>query len=105
MKARRFTQITLQTDEAFVIRRTAGSVQALCAECGSIMPMVTPEEGSILFGIAVRSIYRGLEAGELHFQETSSGPVVVCLDSLRKLASPQSEISIHKSKNKKEIQK
>ena len=87
MKARRITEITMQTDEAFVIRRSAGSVQAMCAHCGSGAPMITPEEAAVLFKVAVRVIYREVESGQLHFQETPAGSVVVCLDSLRKIAS------------------
>jgi hypothetical protein len=85
VKARRVTEITVQTDEAFIIRRRAGSVQVCCAHCGSGVPMVTPEEAAALFRVGVRAIYREIEAGQLHFQETPGGSVVVCLDSLQKI--------------------
>ena len=84
MKARRIAEITIETEEALVIRRASGSVPAVCAQCGHEVSMLTPEEAAILFRIAVRSIYREIEAGQIHFQETATGSVVVCLDSLRK---------------------
>jgi hypothetical protein len=104
VKARRVTQITTQTDEAFVIRQSAGSVQPLCARCGSVVPMLPPEEAAVLFGVPVRAIYREIEAGQLHFQEMSTS-VVVCLDSLRRIASmlPSNSSTQTKLKNNKEI--
>ena len=116
MKARRIAEITIETDEALVIRRASGSVRAICAQCGHEVPMLTPEEAAILFHFAVRSIYRDIEAGQLHFQETATGSVVVCLDSLRKAvpqfasrafsssASSSNASSQIKNKNHKEIQ-
>lgn len=87
MKARRVTEITVQTEEAFVLRRSSGSPHASCAQCRTPAPMVTAEEAAVLFGVALRSIYREIEAGELHFEETAAGSVLVCLRSLRQTAS------------------
>jgi hypothetical protein len=103
VKARRVTEITMQTDEAFAIRRRAGSVTAVCAQCGSGMPMLVPEEAAVLFGVAVRAVYRELETGRLHFQETSTGSVLVFLDSLRKIASGFLRNSSSQINNNKEI--
>lgn len=104
MKARRITEITVQTDEAFVIRRPAGSPHATCVQCGSSAPMVTPEEAAVLFTVAVRVIYREIEAGQVHFEETPAGSVAVCLDSLQKIAPLLRRNSSSKIKNEKEIQ-
>ena len=101
MKAKRVTEITMQTDEAIVIRRSAGSPQVMCTQCGSVVPMVTPDEAAVLFRIAIREIYREIEAGQLHFQETAAGSVLVCLDSLRKIASLLPGESSLEIKNKK----
>ena len=105
MKARRVTEITVQTEEAFVLRRSSGSPHASCAQCGTPSPMVTAEEAAVLFGVAVRSIYREIEAGELHFEETAAGSVLVCLHSLRQTASLRpSDTSPQTKKTIKEIQ-
>jgi hypothetical protein len=103
VKARRITEISVQTDEAFIIHRRAGSTQASCAQCGPSAPMVTPEEGAILFEIPVRAIYREIEGGQLHFQETPAGSVVVCLDSLQKIVPLLSSNSNSQTQNNKEI--
>jgi ethanolamine utilization microcompartment shell protein EutL len=88
MKERRVTEITMQTDESFLIRRSRDSVPVRCAQCGSTVPMVSAEEAAMLSRVSVRLIYREIEAGQVHFQETSAGSVMVCLDSLRK-SGPQ----------------
>jgi hypothetical protein len=104
MKAKRTTEITVQTDEAFVIRRGVGSAHLNCEQCGAGAPMVAPEEAAALMGVAVRAIYREVEAGRLHFQDSSFGSVVVCLGSLRDIASSLSGNSSTQIKNQKEIQ-
>lgn len=105
VKARRITEITVQTEEAFVLHRSSGSPHASCAQCGTAAPMVTPEEAAVVFGVAVRTIYREIEAGELHFEETAAGSVLVCLHSLRQTASLGSpDTSPQTKKTTKEIQ-
>lgn len=107
MKARRITEITTQTDEAFVIRRRAGTVQAVCPQCGPDVPMITPEEAALLFRVSVRVIYRAVDAGQVHFQETPAGSVEVCLGSLQQivpLLSKGSSSQIKNTKDNKEIQ-
>jgi hypothetical protein len=104
MKAKRTTEITVQTDEAFVIRRGAGSPQLNCERCGAGVPMIAPEEAAVLMGVAVRAIYREVEAGRLHFQDSAFGSVVVCLGSLREMAARLSGNSNTQIKNQKEIQ-
>lgn len=103
MKARRITEITTQTDEAFIIRRRAGSAQAFCAQCGADTPMITPEEAAVLFRVAVRLIYRAVETGQLHFQENAAGSLVVCLGTLQKAAPSLSLSSSSQIQNNKEI--
>jgi hypothetical protein len=65
--------------------------------------MITPEEAAALFQVAVRVIYRTLETGQLHFQETPAGSVAVCLESLQKIASSLSSNSHSQTQNNKEI--
>jgi len=104
VKARRVTEITIQTDEAFVVRRSKDSVATMCSQCAVAGPMVTPDEAAAVFRIPVRLIYRAIEAGQLHFQEASTGPVMVCLESLRKVVPLLTRISRSQIKNNKEIE-
>lgn len=43
--------------------------------------MVTPEEAAVLACVSPRTIYRGVEAGRIHFMETPEGLLLICLNS------------------------
>lgn len=81
MKIRKVTAISVQTDEAFVVRRITSS-SPVCTHKGKPDNMVSPDEAAVLFHLPVRVIYRLIEAGQLHFEETPAGSVSVCLESL-----------------------
>jgi len=93
VKSRRITEITLETNEIFTVRQQANSVRIHCPECGSQSAMFTPCEASALFGFEIRAICREIDAGRLHFLETESGSVLICIDSLQKAASLSSSNS------------
>ena len=48
--------------------------------------MVTPEEAMALAGENAREIYRWVEAGWVHYTEMPEGSLLVCPDSILKLA-------------------
>ena len=79
---RKKTEIVVELNEVFVIRRRQTMSLAWCAECGDQVQMLTPEEAAANDGISSRAIYRWIEAGEIHFTETADGRVLVCLNSL-----------------------
>jgi predicted site-specific integrase-resolvase len=53
--------------------------------------MITLDEALVLAGVTSRIVHRWAEAGRIHYLETPSGCLLVCLDSLSKLALEQSE--------------
>jgi hypothetical protein len=100
VKPRRVTEITLETDEIFTIRQSAGSKLIHCPQCDSASVMVTPEQAAILFRVGLRDLCREIEAGRLHFQESPSGLLLICLDSLRNsalLGSANSNLQINQT--------
>jgi hypothetical protein len=48
--------------------------------------MVSLDQAFALFHFGTRAICREIETGRLHFQETDSGSLLICLDSLQKVA-------------------
>jgi len=44
--------------------------------------MITPEEAAALCEVSTRTIYRWLESGAIHFSETASEGLLICLSSL-----------------------
>lgn len=71
-----------------------------CADCAGTVNWMRPGEAAIVTGISSREIYRLVEAGQIHFQETVTGCPQVCCNSLtetpataRAEARPQAEPS------------
>ena len=77
----RRTEITIETSRRVIVRHRHSSRQGWCEECLSEVRMLTPEEAATLLNVSSRSIYRGIEAGSIHFSE-SSGTMFVCAQSL-----------------------
>jgi len=44
--------------------------------------MIAPEQATVLARVPLRTIYRWIENGLIHYRETTNGSVVVCLKSL-----------------------
>ena len=80
MKRRR-TEITVET--SLLVWRRAGQRALLsCATCASPTPLIAPDEAAALAGTSTRTIYRWVEAEQLHFTETPDGRLLVCPNSL-----------------------
>lgn len=44
--------------------------------------MLSADEAAVITGVSPRIIYRWIEAGEIHFIETSDSSILICLNSL-----------------------
>jgi hypothetical protein len=82
----RRTEVTVETDEITIIRRSQGVVATTCPQCAGTVAMITPEQAAIVASTNIRAIYRGLEAGWVHYAETPGGALMVCPASILKLA-------------------
>ncbi|HVG17903.1 MAG TPA: sigma-70 family RNA polymerase sigma factor [Blastocatellia bacterium] len=76
------TEIIIETDRVFVIRRPASVILIWCGACNQTSKMATPEDVAAMAGVSLRAIYRAVEAGRVHFNEMAEGPLLVCLNSL-----------------------
>lgn len=65
-----------------MIKRLGCSVRALCPQCAPEADTLTPEEAMVLFSLSWREIVRMVDAGLVHFTETSDGVLFICIDSL-----------------------
>ena len=83
MRRRKRTEITFETEQVWVIRRSGQPVLAWCPACVRQVRMVRPEEAAVLVDLSPRAIYRRVEDGQLHFTETPEGQLWICLNSLR----------------------
>lgn len=81
MGRRRRMEITVETRQ-MVIRRRTNHAPVWCTECSSPVQSVTPEVAAALAGVSTRTIYRRVEAEQLHFIETAEQSPLICLNSL-----------------------
>ncbi|HSB11683.1 MAG TPA: hypothetical protein VLM38_19495 [Blastocatellia bacterium] len=84
MRLRRRTEISVQTHEVLVMRKPGREALAWCAGCGEQTRMLTLDKAMALTAASSREIHRRLEAGEVHFTETTDGFVLMCMNSLLK---------------------
>ena len=83
MAKTRKTEKAVEIHEFYVIRTTSGSLPALCDKCSSGDAfMVPPEQAAALAHVTLRSIYRNVETGLVHYREAARGSIVVCMKSL-----------------------
>ncbi len=91
MKIRRQTQITILTEKILTV--AGGEVHlalfAKCAVCG--MQMLSVDEAAKFARVNSLTIYRLVEAGGLHFEETQEGCLLVCSASLSAIESEKLE--------------
>ena len=90
MKRKR-TELTIETDEIWIIRRPGSNCVARCPACRERTTMVSPEEAALLTGLDVRHIYRQVEAGLVHYSETPVGLLFVCSNSILRLVRSRAD--------------
>ena len=81
LKKRR-TDVTFELEQIMVIRRRSGSVSGWCVCCEVEVVMLTPDEAATVTTATTRTLYRLVDAGMVHFTETHSGLILLCLPSL-----------------------
>ena len=79
MTKRRRLEITVE-QRSLVLRRTVQDAAVVCPHCAS--PTISPEQAAALTGVSARAVYRQVEQGHLHFVETETGRLRLCLHSL-----------------------
>ena len=66
MKIRQ-TEVTIETDEVWIIRQPVGSGSAWCSICGERTTHIKPDEAALLTGSDSSEIYRLIEVGWIHY--------------------------------------
>jgi hypothetical protein len=81
-RKKKTTIVTFESRERMTIHRGQRGLIAWCNRCCGEVLMVTPNEAAASSGINARAIFRGIEAGEIHFFENEGGALLVCSKSL-----------------------
>ena len=79
---KRRIEITIEKRRVLTVRTRRVSATGWCAQCGLKVRMVTAEDASRIAQVTLRTIYRWVETGQLHFRESQDGLLLICLKSL-----------------------
>lgn len=80
---RRRTVISFETlARSFYQLPDSAPSRARCDECGEEVSWLTPYQVVALTGLTLREIFRGVEAAEIHYQETIGGLLHICPKSI-----------------------
>jgi hypothetical protein len=82
MGKKRTTKITIETERLLVVRHRGQQAPRWCPDCRAQTLMLKPEEAATIAAVTPRTIYRWVEAGQVHFTEAPDGWLLICLNSL-----------------------
>jgi hypothetical protein len=76
---KKITTITSETHEVFIVRSEGRHpIRMWCPDCAADVEMLKPEEAAAIANVSPRTIYRWIEAAQIHHCEGMGGNVVVC---------------------------
>jgi hypothetical protein len=79
VERKKTTTITSETHEVLIVRRSPSQSKLMwCPACGLDVEMLDPEEAAAIASVSTRTIYKWIEAGQVHHAESAGGNVVVC---------------------------
>ena len=93
-------EITFEVEETVVLKQGGKIVSAFCPQCREMVDMVSPNVLALATGASEREIFRLVEAGLIHFEETDG--LVACPTCYHR-SLVGGEIGQAKSAVKKEI--
>jgi hypothetical protein len=76
------TIVTIEARERMTIRREMPSMLAWCDRCAEEVWMVTASEAALISMTDLRTIFRGVESGTVHFIEDERSTLLLCSKSL-----------------------
>jgi excisionase family DNA binding protein len=82
MGKKRRTEIVIETERLLLLRDASRSLFLWCDACRAEVRMLAPEEVASAAKVSVRTIYRWIEAEQLHFTETPGGELLICANSV-----------------------
>jgi hypothetical protein len=96
VRVHRRVEITVEREVVSVIHQPASSFRGYCTTCGHDVLKFTAELAAATCAATPREIYRWIDEKKLHFEESPTGQVFICSESLKALTLPN-KIPPHKS--------
>jgi hypothetical protein len=82
------TEITFEVDEVIQVSSYSKAfARRWCAACGSYTAMATPQQAALITSLSVSTINHSVESHTIHSMETDEGLLLVCVNTLRRIAS------------------
>jgi hypothetical protein len=82
MRRIRKRRTTVETQEVITLHTSRTGMELRCPECSRVVRMLAPEEAAALSGVSLRTLFRRIESGDLHFAQSAEGQVYVCERSI-----------------------
>ena len=80
MKIKRRRVTTIETRSVIVVR-AGTSTGHLCSDCAAESWLVPLDQAAALTGTSAGELQRRIEAKTIHFGETPTGEILICLNS------------------------
>ncbi|HEX8265437.1 MAG TPA: hypothetical protein VF596_08535 [Pyrinomonadaceae bacterium] len=80
MEIKRTIEIFIETERRSIVCQSERGEQTFCPGCGEMM--LTSEQAAAALETNCRTVFRMVESGSIHFSETKTGSVMICLPSL-----------------------
>ena len=89
MRITRKTNITVTTEQKFIVQKQTAKEIVCCEQCRA--EMISAHVSAEFFGISSREIYRLIEAGKIHFVETDRNEIYICPVSVEQTAGTRTK--------------
>ena len=80
---KRKTVITVETHNLTVVQTVSPPPRLWCSACSAATQRLTVEEAARVRRVTQRAVFLLAEDGRLHSDETASGQLLICAESLR----------------------
>ena len=91
MKVKRRIEIVTVREQTYQFSPTAAL--HWCDDCAATSQMLSPTLAATLTNISLRTLFRWIESGDIHFVETPDGKIFLCLASVQAQASNPPSVS------------
>ena len=82
MKKRVRTETRIELHEVWIITDSQAA-PVICEVCANQQSaMIEPQEAALVAGVSLRTIFRWVEAGQVHYRERTESGLLVCPNSL-----------------------
>jgi hypothetical protein len=83
--SRKRREVFIEIDELLMLDRAGRPLRGWCKACGAEVALLAPSWAALCARRSERAVYQLAETGRLHYTETATGRLLICLVSLARL--------------------